>query len=163
MNEQQRACPRGPQEDGRPRLARARICGLDKSIKTAVRRLRHPRGVRRDPCHRKRGRGFRARPPRATKITVVLDRTPFYAEMGGQVGDHGVITGKDGAIDRFRRSEDQGRQVSCTSAVVTEGELSVEDEVTASVDAAYRQAICRAHTCYPPAPESAPQGSWRPR
>ena len=30
--------------------------------------------------------------------------------------------------------------------VVTEGELSVEDEVTASVDAAYRQAICRAHT-----------------
>ena len=79
------------------------------------------------------------------KITVVLDRTPFYAEMGGQIGDHGVITGKSGAmsVSDVQKTKD-GKYMHI--GVVTEGELSVEDEVTASVDAAYRQAICRAHT-----------------
>ena len=77
------------------------------------------------------------------KITVVLDRTPFYAEMGGQIGDHGVITGKNGAmsVSDVQKTKD-GKYMHI--GVVTEGELSVEDEVTASVDAAYRQAICRA-------------------
>ena len=79
------------------------------------------------------------------KITVVLDRTPFYAEMGGQIGDHGVITGKNGAmaVSDVQKTKD-GKYMHI--GVVTEGELSVEDEATASVDAAYRQAICRAHT-----------------
>ncbi len=79
------------------------------------------------------------------KITVVLDRTPFYAEMGGQIGDHGVITGKNGTmtVSDVQKTKD-GKYMHI--GVVTEGELSVEDEVTASVDAAYRQAICRAHT-----------------
>ena len=79
------------------------------------------------------------------KITVVLDRTPFYAEMGGQIGDHGVITGKNGAmaVSDVQKTKD-GKYMHI--GVVTDGELSVEDEVTASVDAAYRQAICRAHT-----------------
>ena len=79
------------------------------------------------------------------KITVVLDHTPFYAEMGGQIGDHGVITGKNGAmtVSDVQKTKD-GKYMHI--GVVTEGELSVEDEVTASVDAAYRQAICRAHT-----------------
>ena len=79
------------------------------------------------------------------KITVVLDRTPFYAQMGGQIGDHGVITGKNGAmtVSDVQKTKD-GKYMHI--GVVTEGELSVEDEVTASVDAAYRQAICRAHT-----------------
>ena len=79
------------------------------------------------------------------KITIVLDRTPFYAEMGGQIGDHGVITGKNGAmtVSDVQKTKD-GKYMHI--GVVTDGELSVEDEVTASVDAAYRQAICRAHT-----------------
>ena len=76
---------------------------------------------------------------------IVLDQTPFYAEMGGQIGDHGVITGKNGAmtVSDVQKTKD-GKYMHI--GVVTEGELSVEDEVTASVDAAYRQAICRAHT-----------------
>ena len=45
------------------------------------------------------------------KITVVLDRTPFYAEMGGQIGDHGVITGKNGAMAVSDVQKHQGRQV----------------------------------------------------
>ena len=79
------------------------------------------------------------------KITVVLDHTPFYAEMGGQIGDHGVLVGKNGAVtvSDVQKTKD-GKYMHI--GVVTEGEISVEDEVEAKVDAAYRQAICRAHT-----------------
>ena len=79
------------------------------------------------------------------KITIVLDHTPFYAEMGGQIGDHGVLVGKNGAVtvSDVQKTKD-GKYMHI--GVVTEGEISVEDEVEAKVDAAYRQAICRAHT-----------------
>ena len=79
------------------------------------------------------------------KITVVLDHTPFYAEMGGQIGDHGVLAGKNGVVTVFdvQKTKD-GKYMHI--GVVTEGEISVEDEVEAKVDAGYRQAICRAHT-----------------
>ncbi len=79
------------------------------------------------------------------KITVVLDHTPFYAEMGGQIGDHGVLIGKNGVVtvSDVQKTKD-GKYMHI--GVVTEGEISVEDEVEAKVDAEYRQAICRAHT-----------------
>ena len=79
------------------------------------------------------------------KITVVLDHTPFYAEMGGQIGDHGVLAGKNGVVtvSDVQNTKD-GKYMHI--GVVTEGEISVEDEVEAKVDAEYRQAICRAHT-----------------
>ncbi len=79
------------------------------------------------------------------KITVVLDHTPFYAEMGGQIGDHGVLVGKNGVVtvSDVQKTKD-GKYMHI--GVVTEGEISVEDEVEAKVDAEYRQAICRAHT-----------------
>ena len=79
------------------------------------------------------------------KITVVLDHTPFYAEMGGQIGDRGVLAGKNGVVtvSDVQKTKD-GKYMHI--GVVTEGEISVEDEVEAKVDAEYRQAICRAHT-----------------
>ena len=79
------------------------------------------------------------------KITVVLDHTPFYAEMGGQIDDHGVLVGKNGVVtvSDVQKTKD-GKYMHI--GVVTEGEISVEDEVEAKVDAEYRQAICRAHT-----------------
>lgn len=79
------------------------------------------------------------------KITVVLDHTPFYAEMGGQIGDHGILEGKNGvvSVSDVQKTKD-GKYMHI--GVVTEGEISVEDEVQAKVDAEYRQAICRAHT-----------------
>ncbi|MGO5029605.1 alanine--tRNA ligase [Candidatus Agathobaculum pullicola] len=82
---------------------------------------------------------------RGEKITVVLDHTPFYAEMGGQIGDHGILEGKNGvvSVSDVQKTKD-GKYMHI--GVVTEGEISVEDEVQAKVDAEYRQAICRAHT-----------------
>nr|WP_297172471.1 alanine--tRNA ligase [uncultured Agathobaculum sp.] len=79
------------------------------------------------------------------KITIVLDQTPFYAEMGGQIGDHGTLVGRHGAvaISDVQRTKD-GKYMHV--GVVTEGEISVEDEVEAKVDPEYRQAVCRAHT-----------------
>ena len=79
------------------------------------------------------------------KITVVLDHTPFYAEMGGQIGDHGILEGKNGivTVSDVQKTKD-GKYMHI--GVVTDGEISVEDEVQAKVDAEYRQAICRAHT-----------------
>ena len=79
------------------------------------------------------------------KITIVLDHTPFYAEMGGQIGDHGILEGKNGvvSVSDVQKTKD-GKYMHI--GVVTEGEISVEDEVQAKVDAEYRQAICRAHT-----------------
>ncbi|WNX82979.1 alanine--tRNA ligase [Agathobaculum sp. NTUH-O15-33] len=79
------------------------------------------------------------------KITIVLDHTPFYAEMGGQIGDHGRLVGKNGiaAVADVQKTKD-GKFMHIGR--VTEGSLSVDDEVEAEVDPAYRQAICRAHT-----------------
>ena len=75
----------------------------------------------------------------------MLDHTPFYAEMGGQIGDHGILEGKNGVVtvSDVQKTKD-GKYMHI--GVVTEGEISVEDEVQAKVDAEYRQAICRAHT-----------------
>ena len=48
------------------------------------------------------------------QVTVVLDHTPFYAEMGGQVADHGLLTNDKGLVVAMlheQKREDQGRQV----------------------------------------------------
>ncbi|MDO4174534.1 MAG: alanine--tRNA ligase [Eubacteriales bacterium] len=81
-----------------------------------------------------------------SKVTVVLDKTPFYAEMGGQVPDHGTISHGDCeiAIDNVQKNGD-GR-IYLHSGVVKSGVISRGDTVTAKVDAERRQAICRSHT-----------------
>ena len=79
------------------------------------------------------------------EVDLVLDRTPFYAEAGGQVGDVGTIAGPSGSVD----------VVDTTHAVpglhlhrarVVAGSLSTGDEVIASIDAARRAATARNHT-----------------
>jgi alanyl-tRNA synthetase len=76
---------------------------------------------------------------------VILESTPFYGEMGGQVGDTGEIVGSKG---RFSvTSTIRGPQdVVIHQGKVTEGSLSVGDEVEAVVNSERRRDIARNHT-----------------
>ena len=75
---------------------------------------------------------------------IVLDRTPFYAESGGQVGDTGVITGANGSvrITDCRKTPNGGFLHFAESA---DG-IAVGDKVTATVDKSRRDAIRRNHS-----------------
>ena len=79
--------------------------------------------------------------------SVVLDRTPFYAESGGQIGDTGEISCE--ATGARARVTDTVYGVDGLHVHIVEpisGELRAGDEVTASVDAGRRAAIRRNHT-----------------
>ncbi|MEX0703751.1 MAG: alanine--tRNA ligase, partial [Planctomycetales bacterium] len=77
-------------------------------------------------------------------IGVVLDRTPFYAEAGGQVGDTGVIQG-EGFEFRVADTQRDGDLIVHLGHL-TRGTLKIGMEVTAQVDAARRAGIRRAHS-----------------
>jgi alanyl-tRNA synthetase len=82
------------------------------------------------------------------KVDVVLDRTAFYAEAGGQVGDTGALATSDGRT-RLRVLDTQygipGTLV-LHRAEVLQGELAEGDSVTATIDAERRDRIRRNHT-----------------
>lgn len=78
------------------------------------------------------------------EVEIVLDRTPFYAEMGGQVGDTGTITGATGRVRVSDTKVKDGLYVH--ESTVTEGALVVEEVVTASIDSGRRELIRRNHT-----------------
>jgi alanyl-tRNA synthetase len=79
------------------------------------------------------------------KVSVILDRTPFYAESGGQVGDIGVIT-SDSAVVRVTgcKKSPTGRFVHLGEVI--SGKLGDGDSVTAKVDITYRQNTMRNHS-----------------
>src|SRR4029077_11771436 len=75
---------------------------------------------------------------------VVLDRTPFYAESGGQVGDTGTLGNVNA---RFIVADTQKRgTVNSHLGKVDQGAISVGDKLAAHVDAARRKAIMANHT-----------------
>jgi len=78
-------------------------------------------------------------------VIVVLDRTPFYAESGGQVGDSGVIIAENGKllVSDCRKTPNGG---FLHFATVAEGSVSEGDKVTAKVDKLRRDAIRRNHS-----------------
>lgn len=79
------------------------------------------------------------------KVTVVIEDTPFYAEMGGQVGDRGTITNGSSVMEVLDTQKLGGGQFVC-SCVVKAGGFSVGDKVTAAVDEKMRMATQRNHT-----------------
>ena len=78
------------------------------------------------------------------KIALILDRTPFYAEKGGQVGDTGVISG-GGFKFRVESTEYDG-EFQIHAGTLLEGTVKSGETVCAEVDAARRAAISRAHS-----------------
>ena len=78
-------------------------------------------------------------------VLVVLDRTPFYAEMGGQVADHGYITNSDAKL-KVTQVKKTPKGYFVHTCELLDGTIHVGDEVTASVDTQRRMAICRNHT-----------------
>jgi len=79
------------------------------------------------------------------QVDIILDKTPFYGEMGGQVGDSGEISsqkGKVAIVNTIRTASD----VIVHQGEVVEGSISVDDEVEAKVDSARRLDIARNHT-----------------
>ena len=76
---------------------------------------------------------------------VVLDRTPFYAEMGGQVADHGVLRNDGCKFDVTDVQKNKGGKYMHYGKL-TSGSIHVGDTVTAEIDGERRSAIRRAHT-----------------
>ena len=76
---------------------------------------------------------------------LVLDKTPFYAEMGGQTADHGTITAGTSVFEVRNVLKDKGGKYLHHGHLVS-GEIKTDDLVTASIDTERRQAIRRAHS-----------------
>ena len=79
------------------------------------------------------------------EVRFVLDRTPFYAESGGQVGDHGVVRTPGGTI-RVEDARFGPGDVIVHRGVVDAGEIHEGDEIHSEIDALRRGATARAHT-----------------
>ena len=80
-----------------------------------------------------------------TEAMVVLDNTTMYAEMGGQVGDHGVISVPGGRFQVTDVQKNKGGKYLHYGKVVS-GVLNVGDAVHVTVDEARREAVSRAHS-----------------
>jgi len=76
---------------------------------------------------------------------LVLDKTPFYAEMGGQVADHGVILVGDSRFEVNNVQKDKGGKY-LHYGKLNSGTIKVDDIVLACIDVERRKAIMRAHS-----------------
>jgi alanyl-tRNA synthetase len=86
-----------------------------------------------------------------TEVEVVLDRTPFYAEGGGQLADTGVIktagpTGGAGSLIKVHDVQTPVPGLIVHRGVVTEGEVAVGAPAYAEIDVERRRAVSRSHT-----------------
>ena len=78
-------------------------------------------------------------------VLVVLDRTPFYAEMGGQVADHGYLTSGTANL-KVKQVKKTPKGFYVHTCTLLDGTIRVGDTVTAAVDEQRRASICRNHT-----------------
>lgn len=78
-------------------------------------------------------------------VAVFLDRTPFYAESGGQVGDHGIIKTENGLVEITDCVKVVGGKTA-HMGIVKEGTILVDAVVSASIDTKHRMASSRNHS-----------------
>src|SRR6266702_7898942 len=86
---------------------------------------------------------------RGQDVELVLDRTPFYAESGGQVGDKGIVRTADGAVMEVADTRFGLEGFSVHTGKVVEGELHGDQPVLAEVDPQRRAATARSNTATP--------------
>lgn len=79
-------------------------------------------------------------------VEVILDRTPFYAQAGGQLADQGEIISDDGAVLEVDDVQKPIKDLIVHQCRLTEGTLVIGAEVNASIDVNRRGAIARSHT-----------------
>lgn len=79
-------------------------------------------------------------------VEILLDRTPFYAEGGGQLADSGVITTSDGSVIEVEDVQAPIPGVFIHRGRVLSGQLEIGESVLAKIDSDRRKAISRAHT-----------------
>lgn len=80
-----------------------------------------------------------------TTVDLVLDRTPFYAESGGQIADTGILLGS-GAKLQVHDVQELVPGLAVHRAEVLAGEVGLDAELTASVDGTRRASIARSHS-----------------
>jgi len=79
-------------------------------------------------------------------VEVVLDRTPFYAEMGGQLADRGTLRFTGGAIVDVLDTQAPVKGMSVHRGTLTEGQLTLDETGVAAIDVDRRRQIAQAHT-----------------
>ncbi len=80
------------------------------------------------------------------ELEVILDRSPLYAESGGQIADVGSITTGSGVRLRVTDVQKVAKSVWLHKVVVDEGEIAEGDEVIAAVDASWRHGSTQGHS-----------------
>ena len=80
------------------------------------------------------------------QVEVILDRTPFYAEAGGQLADQGEILTDDGAVLEVDDVQKPIKGLTIHRCRLTEGTLTLQATATATIDRNRRGAIARSHT-----------------
>ena len=80
------------------------------------------------------------------EVEIVLDRTPFYAEGGGQLADGGRISLANGAVIEIDDVQSPVKGLSVHRGRVLSGEITLGDDGLAEIDVERRNAISRAHT-----------------
>ena len=81
-----------------------------------------------------------------TDVAVILNQTPFYGESGGQMGDSGLLFGKDGALVAVRGTQKKLGDLHVHLGTVTGGTLEVGTVVEARVDDAVRDQLRANHS-----------------
>lgn len=81
-----------------------------------------------------------------TEVDVILDRTPFYAESGGQLADNGTIRLANGAVIDVIDVQSPIKGLAVHRGTLKEGSVALGDKAYAEIDVRRRHAIAQAHT-----------------